>query len=317
MSRRNYMSDTLSNPAVSSAPTDIEAVAAEVTDTLPDVSDEELDSAEAAEFGEESSEESAIDAAAKAGDITKKQAQELKKKLKIKVDGEESEIDLDWNDEESLKREIQKARAFDKRTKEHASYRSQVEQALDLAKNDPEKFLELMGHDVDKLSEKRLTRKIEELQKSPEQIEQEKMRQELEELRKAKKEAQEKAQKAELEKAKNEQAAAIENDISAALEDAKSFIPKGDPEVYAMVASYMLMAMQKGYNNVTAKDVIPLVEKRYKDQISKLLGSSSDEVLETLLTKQRLDAYRKGKIQQKKSAPVPSNKVKDTGAPKK
>lgn len=308
------MSDVLATPAVASAPTDVAAVAEEVVSTLPEVDDAELDASEAEEF--DTPEE--IEAPAKAGDISKKQASEMKKKLKIKVDGEESEIDLDWNDEESLKREIQKARAFDKRSKEHASYKSQVEQALDLAKNDPEKFMEMLGLDVDAFAEKRLTRKIEEMQKSPEQVEQEKMRQELEELRKAKKEAEEKANQAALEKAKNEQAAAIESDISAALEDAKSFIPKGDPEVYAMVAQYMLMAMNKGYHNVTAKDVIPLVENRYKQQIAKLLGASSDEVLETILGKQRLDNYRKAKVQQKKVASKAATKpaIKDTGVRK-
>lgn len=317
--RENYMSDVLTqpSPAAGAEATDLGAIEAEASAAFsePEVDDDLSDLGE--EGSEDLSSEAGIEAAQKAGEISKKEAANLKKKLKIKVDGEESEVELDLADEEALKREIQKARAFDKRTKEWSGYRSQVEQAFELAKNDPEKFLELMGHDVDGLSEKRLSRKIEEMQKSPEQIEQEKMRQELEELRKAKKEAEEKAQQAALEKAKNEQAAQIESEISSAMDDAKSFLPKGDPEVYALVAQYMLMAINKGYHNVSAKDVIPLVEKRYRDQVSKLLGSSTDDLLESLVSKERLNSYRKAKVQQKKSVPAAAKpKIQDTGVRK-
>jgi len=64
---------------------------------------------------------------AAAEELTPKQVQELKKKLKIKVDGEEFEEELDFNDEEGLKRHIQKAKAFDKRAKEFSKYKADVD----------------------------------------------------------------------------------------------------------------------------------------------------------------------------------------------
>lgn len=264
------------------------------------------------------SEAAVIDAAQKAGDISKKEAQALKKKLKIKVDGQEFDEEVDFSDEEGLKRHLQKSKAFDKRLKEFSGYKSQVEEAFQMLQNDPEAFLEQMGLNVDDLAEKRLSRKIEEMKKSPEQLEAEKMRKELEEYKKKEKDASERASKAELERMKNEQAMQIENDITVALESTKSILPKRNPAVMQRVAQTMLLAMQKGYYNVTAKDVIPLVEKQYRDEVASLLGSSSDDVLEMFATKERLNNYRKSQISQRKTAPPTpqKSKVVDTGTSK-
>lgn len=262
--------------------------------------------------------EAGIEAAEASGEISKKEAQALKKKLKIKVDGQELEEELSWDDEEGLKRHLQKSKAFDKRLKEFSGYKSQVEQAFELLQNDPEAFLEQFGHNVDDLAEKRLSRKIEEMKKSPEQIEAEKMRKELEEYKKKEKEASERAQKAELERMKNEQAMQIENDITEALEDTKSVLPRRNPAVMQRIAQTMLLAMQRGYDTVTAKDVIPLVEKQYREEVASLLGSASDEVLEMFASKERLNSYRKNKVQARKAAPppVPKKEIVDTGAKK-
>lgn len=289
---------------------DVDAIAAEVP--APEVTEEIPGEVESLES------EGDIEAAVAAGDISKKQAAELKKALKIKVDGEEFEETIDFNDEEGLKRHLQKSKAFDKRLKEFSGYKSQVEQAFDLLMKDPEAFMEKVGLNVDDIAERRLARKIEEMQKSPEQIEAEKMRKELEDYKKREKELQEKAQKAELERLKNEQAMQIETDINDALESTKSILPKRNPAIMQRIAQTMLLAMQKGYHNVTAKDVIPLVEKQYKEEVMSVLGSSSDEILEMFATKERLNNYRKSKVQARKAAPPAPKKaeIADTGAKK-
>lgn len=297
------------NIVPSAEPTNVVEAASEVDATLPE-------GQEGIEASDDLGDAAGIEAAEASGEITKKEAQALKKKLKIKVDGQEFDEDLDWNDEEGLKRHLQKSKAFDKRLKEFSGYKSQVEQAFEMLKNDPEAFLEQFGLDVDGLAEKRLAKKIEEMKKSPEQIEAEKMRKELEDYKKKEKELQERAQKAELERMKNEQAAQIENDISEALEDTKSILPKRNPAVMQRIAQTMLFAMQRGFVDVTAKDVIPLVEKQYREEVSQLLGSSSDEVLEMFASKERLNNYRKSKVSARKATPpVPQKpQISDTGA---
>lgn len=293
--------------------TDTSSIESDMGDVVSDGADFSDDS------GDDIEVESAadIEAAQKAGDITKKEAVALKKKLKLKVDGLEQDFEVPESEEE-LKKYFQKALAFDKRTKEHSSYKSQVDQVLEMLQKDPEALLEKMGYNVDDMAEKRLSRKIDELQKSPEQIEADKMRRELDDYKKKEKELSERAEKAELEKMKNQQAASIENDISSALDTANSFLPKGDPEVYAMVANYMLLAIKKGYPQVTAKDVIPLVQKKYKENYAKLLRTAPDDLLEELVSKERLTAYRKTQVQSKKNVAAPTKpQIKDTGTKKK
>lgn len=282
--------------------TDLEAIAEEVTDELS--SDESSD------------EEKAIEAAEKSGEISKKEAKDLKKKLKLKVDGQEIEEEIDFNDDEGLKKHLQKSRAFDKRLKEFSSFKSQVDTLLEQLKNDPESVLEKLGYNVDDMAAKRLERKVEEMKKSPEQLEKEKMAQELEDLRKEKKRIEEEKQQAELEKMRNEQAQQIETDISEALESAKSILPKNNPLVMQRVAQTMLMAMQNGYENVTAKDVIPLVEKQWREELNGLFNVLPEETLEMLVGKTNLDRYRKTRINANKPKPKTETAkqiVKDTG----
>jgi hypothetical protein len=296
----------ISQPAIeASENTDFDAIANEVNEELLD---------------DEASDDSveAIDAAAKAGQISKKEAVELKKKFKIKVDGEESEEELDFSDEESVKKHLQKSRAFDKRVKDFSSYKSQVEQMLQLLQTDPEGALEKLGIDVDGLSEKRLSRKIDEMKKSPEQIEREKMEKELEDLRSEKKKLNEAKEQAELEKLRNEAATQIQDDISGALTSAKSILPKNNPLVMQRIAQTMMFAMKNGYPQVTAKDVIPLVEKQWKEEMNQLAASLDDDALEQLVGKANLDKYRKSRIQKKTAVKTETAKqvVKDTGSKK-
>lgn len=306
----------INNVAQPAAPT--EAIASESNESLESMgmgvsSDEGIQASE----GDLSSEDS-IDAAEASGEISAKEANALKKKLKLKVDGQEIEEEIDFNDDEGLKKHLQKSKAFDKRLKEFSTYKSQVEQMLEMLQSDPEALLEKMGINVDELSEKRLTKKIEEMKKSPEQIEREKMEKELEDLRKEKKRAEEDKQKAELERMRNEQAQQIETDISSALDDAKSILPKKNPLVMQRIAQTMLMAMQNGYPEVSAKDVIPLVEKQWKTELNEFFSIVPEEVLEQLVGKDNIDRHRKKRIASKpKVQTTTANQIaKDTGMKK-
>lgn len=276
---------------------------------------DDLSDIENTEEGDEHAAEASIDAAQKKGDISKSEAQALKKKLKLKVDGQEIEEEVDFNDEENLKKHFQKSKAFDKRVQEFQSYKAQVDQLLKMLEEDPESVLEKMGKNVDELAEKRLTRRVEEAKKSPEQIEREKMEQELKELRDAKKKADDDRKNAELERMRNEQAQQIETDISAALDSAKSILPKKNPLVLQRITSTMLMAMKNGYPNVTAKDVIPLVEKQWKQELQDFFNVLPEDTLEMLVGKNNFDRVRKTRVAQQRAKTQTAKQVaQDTGA---
>lgn len=293
-----------------SAQTDFDAIESEVTDEIGNES-----AAPEAVAGEK-----AIDAAAQAGQITKAQAAEMKKVLKLKIDGQEEDFEMPQDDEE-LKKHFQKSKAFDKRLKEFSGYKSQVDSLIAQLQNDPESVLEKMGINVDEFAEKRLTKAVENAKKSPDQLEKEKMTKELEDLRKEKKQAEEDRQKAELEKMKNQHAQEIETSIGEALDSAKSILPKKNPLVYQRIAQTMLLAMQNGYPEVTAKDVIPVVEKQWKAELNDLFNVLPEETLETLVGKANLDRYRKTRVTSSKTkkpantqTQTASQVVKDTGS---
>jgi hypothetical protein len=266
-----------------------------------------------------SDEASAIDAAAQAGDITPAQAKEYKKKLKLKVDGKEIEEEIDFNDDEALTRHLQKSKAFDTRNKEFTGFRSQVDQFFAEFQADPEAVMERLGMDVDAIATKRLQKKVEEMSKSPEQVAAEKRDKELEQLRKERDELKKQHETAEMESLRNKQAADIENSITTALERSKARLPQNNPKVYQMIAQNMLMAMENGYNDVTVDDIIPIVERQWKEELRGYFDSSSEDLIEELLGKQNLDRLRKKRLATRsKQAPPPpvSKQILDTGTSK-
>lgn len=264
----------------------------------------------------DASPEEKITQAAADGKITQAQAAQLKKTLKIKVDGQELEETVDFNDEEGLKRTLQKSRAFDKRNNEFAQYRSQTEKLLEMLEKDPEGLMEKLGFDLDGFAEKRLSKRVEELKKSPEQVDREKMEKELQDLREEKKRIQEEQQKSQMEKMRNESAQQIESEIADALGAVSSILPKKNPIVLQRIAQTMLTAMKNGYPEVTAKDVIPLVEKQWKQELNDLFSVLPEDTMEMLVGKPNLERHRKKYLASKRAGTqtaTPKQLVKDTG----
>lgn len=79
------------------------------------------------------------------------------------------------------------------------------------------------------------------------------------------------------------------------------------------------MAIQNGYPGVTAKDVLPLVERKYKEEMAELFSVSSEDMMEQLIGKDNLNRYRKSIISKKKAGPAVPNKpkIEDTGTARK
>lgn len=301
------MSDTQSGaPSLVESPASADGSAIESSESTENI----LEDIEGTEEGDEISADE-VQAEQKA----KEQAvQNLKKKLKLKVDGEEFEEEIDFGNEEDLKKRLQKARAFDKRSQELSSFKGQVDEFLKQLQADPEAILEKLGLNVDEMSEKRLRRKVEELEKSPEQLEREKMQKELETLRQEKERIQKEREAAEMERMRNETAKQIEDDILGALEDTKSILPKQNPEIIHRIARAMYFAMQNGFPQVTAKDVVPVVEKQYREELGNLFGAVPEDILEDLIGKPNLDRLRKKRISaQRVKTQTAKQIVKDSG----
>lgn len=115
----------------------------EMSESQVENSEEVVDSTEAEAAAEESQDEQeAPEVEIPQGKAQKEELKEdlkvMSKKLKLKVDGQEIEQLVDLNDEEGLKRLLQKGLAAEKRMSEAAYKRREAEALIHLMQNDPE-----------------------------------------------------------------------------------------------------------------------------------------------------------------------------------
>lgn len=251
-------------------------------------------------------------------EVVEEKIAELKKKLKLKVDGQEIEEEIDWNDEEALVREMQKAKAFDKKAQESATMRKQMTALMQGLKDNPAEVLRQLGMDVDDFSAKHLEAKIEELSKSPEQIANEQAQQELAELREEKKKFTEERDKARNEQMRDQEATRIENSIVSALESHEGLLSTDDPAVIGDIGRAMLRAMNAGVKDVTPEQVIPIVEKQYAEKLQNRITSLSKKdiaLVEKLLGKDIFEQARKKRVSKKRKGKTETANqiVKQTG----
>jgi hypothetical protein len=246
----------------------------------------------------------------------KKQEAEIKKALKsyeVKVNGKSKTIDLDMDNDEEVKKYIQKAMASDERFQEASNYKKQAEQLVDMLQKDPLSILRnpALGLDIRKLAEQVLLQDLEEQQKSPEQKKLEDYERRLKEYEdnKKKDEDERRAQQIEAATARNQQE--IENSMMQALE--KSDFP-AEPFFIRRVADAMASAIENGWEDVTVEDIMPYVEGRMKSDFGSLIGKHKEPAkLEKLLGKDVLNEYRKHSVAKVKAAP--STAAKSTVKP--
>lgn len=199
------------------------------------------------------------------------------RKLKLKIDQQEVEMD-----EPEVIKLAQKGKYADQKLQEAAQLDRRSREIVELLKKDPFKALShpSLGHDVKQLIAKYIEDAADEGRMTPEQ-------KELRELRAFRKE-QEDARKAELDaKHKKELDVAIqaetkrlENDMMEAL--ATSGLPKTEFTVDRIVY-YMKTALSNGLENVTVKSVLPLVREDFENAHRSLFAQHSEDTLADLL----------------------------------
>ena len=306
-----------SNPAESTQENNESSSASPAEDSAEIGSTEDIDSAVDEMLGED--EESAeSDKKDKKQTKEEKRAEALKKKLKLKVNGKELEEEIDFNDDARLTKALQKEKAFDAASQELSTLKKQFSGLVEALKGDQVlDVLRQLGHDVDSLAEKHLTALVEEAKKSPEQLKQEQMEKELKSLKEEKERLAKEKKDRELEAMRNQYAQEIENDISTALESVETILPKKNPKIIRSIAQNMLFAMKNGYPEVTAKEIIPIVEAEYKRDLKELFDVLPEDTIEALVGKNNFDRVRAKKIAAKKATTKTANQiVKETGKTK-
>jgi hypothetical protein len=240
----------------------------------------------------------------------KAQIQEMKKKLKLKVDGREIEEEIDLNNEEYLREMLQKGKSADSKFQKASQIEKQMNQLIKLFKENPEEALLKMGHDPDKLMEQRIERRIKEMEMSPEQKKLAEMERQLAEKESKLKQIEQERHEAEKARMQEEFSRKLDTEITEALSTSK--LPKS-PYVLNRLANTMLDAMKMGYEDVSAKDILPIIEKQINTEIQEMFSAMPEEVIEAMLGQNVTEKLRKHRLSKMKKAPETASSVKATG----
>lgn len=238
-----------------------------------------------------------------------KEAQRLIKKYDLKVRGKTISREVDLSDDDYLRNQFQLAEVSKQSMQESAELKKAYQKELERFRAKPWEVLEELGLNPDELAEMRIQQRIEEMKKSPEQLESEKIRAELQQAREEAKRLKEEKESIEMQKLQEQAAVQINDEISKAISATKTL--PNSPYVIKRVADSMLWAMNNGYEDVTAEDVVQLVEHEMKQELSQLYDQMPEEVLEQFIGRKNIERMRKSRVAKVKSTPS-VNDIKQT-----
>ena len=225
---------------------------------------------------------------------------EQARRLKLKVDGAEEDYDL--SNEDQLRRDLQKARAADKRMAESAKQAKAIEDFYKALKNDPKSILRNpeLGLNAREIAEQLLLEELEAEMMSPEEKrirEYEKRLKDYEAREQAEREAMENQQRQQqVMQAKQR----WDNIIGNALE--QSDLPK-TAESVSRIAKAIRQAKMHGYEP-DMSDIISEVRASYESEFSSLYSNASiDKLLK--LNPKLVEQIRAHDMQSLKAKPTP------------
>lgn len=221
---------------------------------------------------------------------TKKEIQQMIKEFELKVNGKTIKHKLDLSDEEAVRRELQKAYAFNEVSQEYATVRKQLNSKIAEWKNNPEQALKDLGIDDLEFAEKRINKEVEELKKDPQQKALEEAQRKIQEFEAKERAKEEKERQEANERADQEALAVLQQEITEALTSHPFIKPTeaSQRRVADMMAHYSVK-----FPNVTAEQVLPIVENEMKAELNELLEAMPEEYIEKFLGKNAIDKLAK------------------------
>jgi len=242
---------------------------------------------------------------------TEEEVKEMIREFTLKVNGKEYKRKIDLSDEDTLQKELQMALAGRQAMQRSAELEKAYRNDIDRLKTDTASVLQELNIDPVEFAARVIENHLEQNSKSPEQLEQERIAAEIQQMReeneRLRKEAEDRTRQAEMAKVEKE----IETDILSALEGDPEL--PANPEVIAMVADNMLWAMQNGWEDVSAADVLPTVKAELQNKFRSIAGSlKSNAALKALLGDDILNNLREERVQQAKQQVKTLNNIKST-----
>lgn len=250
---------------------------------------------------------------AKVAEVKPEEKKSNKRKFKIKVDGKESEEEIDFDNEEDLVKRIQLAKVAQQRMQEYSQLEKEVQDFVTQLKKNPKKVLTdpHFGLDLKKLAAEVIEEEIANSQKSPEQLEREKMENELKAMKEEREKEKEDFKKKEFERLQQQEFTRYESLMVKALE--KSDLPKS-PYVVKKMADYMLMGLNNNLD-LNPEDVLPLVREEIQNDLKDMFSVMPEEVIEAIIGKDVFTRIRKKNVAKAKANPPQplKSQVKETG----
>lgn len=293
----------------------LEETQVEETQEVAEGSEEQEASSESGQSSQPKISQAQADAVmqkAKDAGASKQELKQLREVLELKVNGKVIKKEVDWNDKEALKRELQLAYAGREAMQEANELKKLFASEISRLKSDPWSVIEELGLNPDELAELRIQQRIEEMQKSPEQKEKERLQaereqafKELENLRKQLKEKEDQEVQLKREKFEAEVAQDLENNIIKALDAHKDIA--ASPKIIARIADTMLWAIDNGFEDVTAEDVIPTVRKEMRSELQDILENLPEDFIEEFIGQKTIEKLRKKRLAAAKQAKAVNN----------
>lgn len=292
-----------SSPAAPSAPSDSK-------NTAP-VEDVSADS--------DSGEDLPAELQVKPGD-TKKDVEakrEARRKYSLTVNGKAKDLEIDTDNDDEMRKYLQKAMAADEKFQEAAMTRKQAEQLVELLRTNPVAILKHpdLGLDIKQLATQILNEELEEMSKTPEQKRLEDMEKQLKQYEDERKRLEDDKRSSDMQRIQAEAYQQLDDDITSSL--SASDLPKS-PYVIKRISDAMIEAVELGHTDVRVQDIMPYVEQQIMSEIQAMFEAKPADVMEKIIGKKNLDNYRKTKISKAKAKPVETAQaVKDTGGKEK
>lgn len=241
---------------------------------------------------------------------SEEEVKQMIREFEVKVNGKTYKRQIDLNDEEALKKELQMALAGRQAMQKSAELEKAYKQDYERLKNDPFELLKEMGLDPLKLSSSYIEQYLESQKKSPEEIAREEQAREFAAIKEERdrliKEKEEIERQKHLSQIENE----IQDDIISALESDNE-LPT-NPKVIDMIIDNMIYAMDNGWTDVTAKDVIPNVKNQLQSSLREIVSSlKSEDALKTFIGEDTFNKFRDDRVKKMKEQVTNVNSIKE------
>lgn len=238
------------------------------------------------------------------------------KKYKIKVDGNEEEVELDLNDEQTLVRHLQMSKAASKRMNEAAITKKQAEQFINALKTDPVRILtdpRIMGNEkFQAIAEEFLAKKLQEQMLSPEERKHIEMEERLRKYEESEKKAKEEAEQKQIAQLEAHYAQQYQKTIIEALQSTS--LPKNAFTVKRM-AELMQKNIQHGLE-LEPHHLAQLVKEDYQRELVGLIGGSDADQIIAMFGEDVANKIRKHDLAKLKSKLGPQASGKESPRPK-